>query len=331
MKARTGFAIVVVGTLAILSFLVVRPFLGYVLGAILLAFVFTPLQRRLAPAVGKQVSAVVLVVLAAVLVIGPVVGLVAVGLVEVESIPTSVDDLRGLRSVQESVESLLGIQLEPIIDRVFSGLTAGIGEQTSRIAEAGVHAFLGLLLLVFLLYYLLKDGDEFVAWTKRVTPLPRDVQDELYAEAEDATWAVLKGHIFVALVQGFVAGLGLFATGVPNAAFWTGVMVFLALVPIVGVAPVLGGAAVYLAIEGRPLAGVLVVVYGLTIVALVDDYLRAMVIEKGSSLHSAVILLGVFGAAYFLGPIGLFVGPIILALFKATVEVFSEYYGLSAF
>ena len=331
MKARTGFAVALVGILAILSFFVVRPFLGYVLGAILLAFVFTPLQRRLAPTVGSQVAAVALVTLAAVLVVGPVVLLVTVGFVEVESLPTSVDDLTALRSVQATVENTLGIRVGPLLDRLFEGLTSGLAERTSQIAEAGVHAFLGLLLLVFLLYYLLKDGDDFVRWTKRVTPLPRDVQDELYDEAEDATWAVLKGHIFVAFVQGFVAGLGLFATGVPNAAFWTGVMVFLALVPIVGVAPVLGGAAVYLALEGRTLAGVLVVVYGLTIVALVDDYLRALVIDKGSSLHSAVILLGVFGAAYFLGPIGLFVGPIILALFKATVEVFTDYYDLSAY
>ncbi|WP_132058967.1 AI-2E family transporter [Halorussus amylolyticus] len=330
MKARTGFAIVVVGALAILSALVVRPFLGYVLGAVLLAFVFTPLQRRLEPVVDERVAAAGLVTLAAVAVLGPVALLVTVGLVEIESLPTSVDDLRGLQSVQTSVENSLGIRIGPIVERLFSGITAGIGERTSQIAEAGVHAFLGLLLLVFLLYYLLKDGEDLVRWTKRVTPLPREVQDELYAEAEDATWAVLKGHIFVAFVQGFVAGLGLFATGVPNATFWTGVMVVLALIPIVGVAPVLGGAAVYLALEGRPLAGVLVVVYGLSIVAIVDDYLRAMVIEKGSSLHSAVILLGVFGAAYFLGPVGLFVGPIILALFKATVEVFSDYYGLSA-
>ncbi|PSP56693.1 AI-2E family transporter [Halobacteriales archaeon QS_1_67_19] len=331
MKARTGFAIVVVGILAVLSLLVVRPFLGYVLGAILLAFVFTPLQRRLEPVVGKQVAAVALVTLAAVLVIGPVVLLVTVGFAQVESLPTSAADLRGLQSVGATVEDTLGIRIEPILDKFFEGLTAGAGEQTSRIAEAGVHSLIGLLLLVFLVYYLLKDGDKFVWWVKNVTPLPTDVQDQLYDEAEDATWAVLKGHIFVAFVQGFVAGIALFATGIPNAAFWTGVMVFLALVPIVGVFPVLVGAAVYLGMNGRLLVGALVVVYGFTVVALVDDYLRALVIDKESSLHSGVILLGVFGAAYFLGPIGLFMGPIILALFKATVEVFTEYYGLSTY
>jgi predicted PurR-regulated permease PerM len=103
---------------------------------------------------------------------------------------------------------------------------------------------------------------------------------------------------------------------------------FLAMIPIVGVAPVLGGATIYLAAQGRLLAAALLVVYGMTVVAITDDYLRALVIDKESSLHSGVVLLGVFGAAYFLGAIGIFVGPIILALFKETVEVFSEYYDL---
>ncbi|WP_255766694.1 AI-2E family transporter [Haladaptatus halobius] len=212
-----------------------------------------------------------------------------------------------------------------LLDRLASAAT----DRTSRFVRSGLHAVLGLLLLLFLLYYLLKDGDEFVRWAKRVTPLARPVQDELYVEAEDATWAVLKGHVFVAIVQGFVSGIGLFVAGVPNAVFWTVVMMFLAMVPIIGVAPVLGGATVYLLTLSRPLAAVLLVVYGMTVVAATDDYLRALVIDRASSLHSATVLVGVFGAAYLFGAIGLFVGPIILALSKATVEVFADYYDLA--
>jgi predicted PurR-regulated permease PerM len=132
-------------------------------------------------------------------------------------------------------------------------------------------------------------------------------------------------------VQGVVAGVGLFVAGIPNATFWTIVMMVLAMVPIVGVAPVLGGATIYLAVEGRLLAAALLVVYGTSVVAITDDYLRALVIDKESSLHSAVILLGVFGAAYFIGAIGLFVGPILLALFKATLEVFTDYYDVTTY
>jgi predicted PurR-regulated permease PerM len=331
MNARTGFATILVGTLAVLSILVVEPFLSYLLGAMLLAFTLSPLQRRLEPIVGSQIAALVLVGLAVVVIVAPVSLLVTVGVAEIEGLPTSVDELPAFQPIQNQLENRLGLQVGPLFDRLIEALTSGVAERTSSVASASIHAFLGGLLLVFLLYYLLKDGDKLVGWVKHVTPLPKDVQDTLYEEAEDATWAVLKGHVFVAIVQGFVSGIGLFVLGVPNATFWTMAMMFLAMVPIVGVAPVLGGATLYLAAEGRLLAAVLLVVYGMTAVALVDDYLRALVIDKGSSLHSGVILLGVLGAVYFLGAIGLFFGPIILALFKATVEVFRDYYGISAY
>jgi len=329
MNARTGFAVVLVGTLAVLSVLVVEPFLSYILGAMLLAFTLSPLQRRLAPAVGPRVAAFALVGLAVVLVVVPLVLLVTAGVGEIERLPTSVEQLPALEPIRDRVERRLGIEIGPLVDRLAGSVTSGIADRTSAAASAGLHAFLGVLLLVFLLYYFLKDGDELVGWAKAVTPLPRDVQDDLYREAEDATWAVLKGHVLVAAVQGFVSGLGLFAFGVPNAGFWTVVMMVLAVIPIVGVAPVLGGATVYLVAEGRLLAAGLLVVYGMSAVAVTDDYLRALVIDRESSLHSGVILLGVLGAVYFVGAIGIFVGPIILALFKATVEVFSDYYDLA--
>ncbi|WP_170977249.1 AI-2E family transporter [Halorussus salinisoli] len=328
MKARTAFAAVLVGVLAWLSFLVVRPFLTYVLGAMLLAFVLRPAQRRLAPEIGSRLSALTLVTLTVVLFVGPVGLFLRVALADVGELPTSVSELPTYQSVERIVERVIGVQIGGRFDQLFGSFTSALAERSSGLASAGVHFTLGLLLLLFLLYYLLKDGDTLVRWAKNVTPLPRAVQDDLYAEAEEATWAVLKGHVFVASIQGFVSGLGLFALGVPNAAFWTVVMMFLAMVPIVGVAPVLGGATIYLAVNGRVLGAVLLVIYGMTVVAVTDDYLRALVIDKESSLHSGVILLGVFGAAYFLGAIGIFVGPIILALFKETVEVFTDYYDL---
>lgn len=331
MKPRTGFAIVLVGVLTVLSALVVRPFLSYVLGAILLAFVLTPAQHRLAPKIGPKWSAFVLVGLTVVFIVGVAGVLLTLGVTEIESIPTSIQEIPAFQPIENSIERRFDIQVPPLLDRAFESIMAGITERTSQVAGAGVHAFLGVTLLFFLLYYLLKDGDEFVWWTKHVTPLPQDVQDELYEEAEEATWAVLKGHVFVAVVQGVVAGVGLLVAGIPNAIFWTMVMMVLAMVPIVGVAPVMGGATIYLAINGRLLAAVLLVIYGMSVVAITDDYLRALVIDKESSLHSAVVLLGVFGAAYFLGAIGLFVGPILLALFKATLEVFTDYYDVTTY
>mgnify|MGYP006306730665 CR=1 FL=1 len=131
----------------------------------------------------------------------------------------------------------------------------------------------------------------------------------------------------VAIVQGFVAGVSLFLTGVPEAPLLTVAMMFLAIVPVVGVAPILGGAVVYLFTNGQLLAAAFVVVWGMTSVAVTDDCLRALIIDRESEMHSAVIFLGVVGGTYLLGAMGLFVGTILIGFFKTCVEVVGVHYG----
>lgn len=192
--------------------------------------------------------------------------------------------------------------------------------------SVATHAFLGFILLLFLLYYLLKDGEQLIKWLMQMAPLRPEVQDELYTEVHGTTWAVLKGHVLVAIVQGFVAGIGLFLVGIPYVVFWTVIMMILELFPIVGVAAVLGPATLYLVLADRVLMAGFLLVYGLTAVTVVDDYFRALVVDRESSLHSAVILLGVFGGVYVFGVMGLFYGPIIVGIFKTLVRLFNENY-----
>lgn len=328
MDVRTGFSVVLVGVLTVVATLVVRPFLSYLLAAMLLAFVLVPLQRRLEDVVGPRPAALALVASTVVLVVAPAAAFVDAVLGEV---PTEAPIRRLSAPIVAAVERTVGVEvrLDRVVSRVVDALVDAVSGSTSEFVSAGLHAFLGVLLLLFVLYYLLVDRDRLLRWIERVTPLPPDVQEELYDVAETTTWAVLKGHVFIASVQGVVAGLGLVALGVPDAVFWTAVMMVLAMVPIVGVSPVLGGATLYLLVQRRPLAAGLLVAWGITTVAITDDYLRAYVVDRESSLHSAVVLLGVFGGTYLLGAIGLFVGPILLGLFVATIDVLAAEYDLA--
>ena len=106
-------------------------------------------------------------------------------------------------------------------------------------------------------------------------------------------------------------------------------MVLLAIVPIVGVAPVLGGAVVYLFLNGQVLSAAFVVVWGLSTVAVTDDYLRALLIDRESEMHSAVVFVGIAGGTYPLGAMGLFLGPILIGLFETTVEVLGSHYSVT--
>lgn len=331
MQVQTAFEWVLVAILGVVTWLLFAPFLQWILATGVLAFVLFPVHRRLERHVGAQLSAGVLVVLVVVLVVVPLVASLYLVATRGQRLLNAISEAGALAPIERLLEQYTGIavSLQSSVQTIADQLGAYVREQPSAILGQGLHTFLGFLLLTFILYYLLKDGRQFVAWLQRVTPLEPTEREELFAATDDMMWAVLKGHFFVAVIQGFVAGISLFVTGVPNAVVLTVVMMVLALVPIVGVAPVLGGAVVYLVVTNQPLAALFVVIWGMTSVAITDDYLRAMLIDRSSRMHSAFIFVGILGGTYLLGAIGLFLGPILVGLFKTTVEVFGESHGVT--
>lgn len=330
MDARTVFAWVLVAVSIVICWLLVRPFLSWLLVTGLLAVVLDPVHRRLERRVGTRLSAGSLCALVVVATVGfltlGIGAIVERGSTLLEGVSRAEVFGRADRILERTTGTSVPVQ--SLAERGSERLTAYAGESVTSLLSASLHAFLGFLLLVFVLYYLLVDGDRAVAWVKRIAPLPPDVSDELVSSVNEMTWAVLKGHVLVAFVQGGVAGIALFVTGVPQAGILTAAMMVLALIPVIGVAPVLGGAVAYLLLGGQLLSALFVVVWGFTSVAVTDDYLRAMVIDRGSELHSAVIFVGILGGTYLLGPVGLFVGPILAGFSLTAIEVIGEHYGV---
>ena len=330
MNSRGAFAWLLVAVLGLITWLLLRPFLPWLLATALLAFVLAPLQRRLEARIGARLAAVTLVTGVVLVLLTVIAVAVYLAMTHANAISEGLLGPEVYRRLSRFVESTTGLSI-PVRDLVQRGIAAvreTLGGEAGAIASASIHAGIGLLLSAFLLYYLLRDGERFVAWLRAVSPLPEPVREELFTAADEMAWAVVKGHVMVAFVQGFVAGLGLIATGVPNALALTAAMMVLALIPVVGVTAVLAGATIYLLTTGQALSAAFVVVWGLTAVAVTDDYLRALLIDRESEMHPATIFVGIAGGTYLLGVMGLFVGPVLIGLFKTAVEVLGSHYGV---
>lgn len=330
MNARTVFAWLVIVVLGLLTWLLLSPFLPWLLATALLAFVLTPAQRRLRRRLGDRPAAALLVLLVVIVIVSIVVVAINVLLAHSEAISQGLVGPQAYERVHRVIERATGlsIPLRDLVQQALSGMTSSLDEQAGAIVGASVHAGISLLLSAFLLYYLLRDGEQFVAWLRAVLPLPVTVRSELFEAADEMAWAVIKGHVMVAMVQGFVAGLALIAVGVPNAFALTGAMMVLANIPVIGVTVVLAGGTLYLLSTGQVLSALFVVTWGLTAVAVTDDYLRALLIDRESELHPASIFIGIAGGTYLLGVMGLFVGPILIGLFKTAIEVLGGHYGV---
>lgn len=330
MDIEKAFLISLIGFLGALSAFMLWPFSGFILAAIMLSFVLFPLQERLEPYLGAQLAAGILVLASIVLITVPLAFTtnaviedarsLSQGINQTEFIDTSVTEDFIKEYTGQKVD--IRASFDSLVTR-FTNITIG---GFSQFISTLVHITLGVFLTVFLMYYFLKDGEKFVEWVRESTPLPSHLQDDLYQKIDQSTWAVIKGHVFVAVLQGIVAGVGLLVTGVPNSAFWTFVMVILAFIPIIGTFVVWGPASIYLFAVGRPSAGFFLAIYGFLIVSLIDNFVRPLAVDRGSDLHPAVILAGVLGGVYLFGAAGLFIGPILMGIFKSAIVVFRQNY-----
>lgn len=330
VQLSKGFLLTLVFTFLVLTAMIVQPFLQYVLGAILIAYVLYPLQVRLEAHASPTFVALNLVVLALAGLIAP---FVIVFITVADSANRVLQDLRRnpaqIEVIESRIKDLTGREVNISEELVGAGREVGaiVIERSTEVFGTIAFHLLGIALALFLVYYLLKDRDELLGWLNQTIPLPAEQRDDLYSEINGVMWGVIFGHVFVGIVQGVVAGAGFFVTGVPNAVFWTAVMVVLAMVPLVGTIPIWGGAVVYLYLTNEPGLAVGLFIYSVVVVGLTDDYLRPFAVDRYAKLNPAVILLGILGGAYAFGVMGLFFGPVVLGALKASLSVLSDDWG----
>lgn len=330
MRFDRAILLGLIALLLVISVHLLLPYLQFILGALFLAFVLRPLQKRLAPRIGGTPAAGVLVFLSAVAVVLPLLVIFFLfaddAMQWVETLQDADLHVAGIEQMIEGATGrdidlaaqLTGI-LESAAETAFSGVLTTL--------ETAVHLLIGIGLLLFLLFYFIRDWERLGTWMRDVVPLPPRVAEDLIERISAITRAVLIGHVLVAIIQGGIAGLGLAVVGIPNAIFWTFVMILLALIPLIGTFLVWAPASAYLYLEGEIGLAIALFVYGTIVVGISDEYLRPIVVDRFARISPSVIIVGVIGGMSVLGFMGLFVGPIIVGALKQSIEVYDEYYG----
>jgi predicted PurR-regulated permease PerM len=324
MDSARGLLVVLIALLLLLSITFVLPFLQYFLLAFLLAYLLVPVQRRLETRMRPAFAATIVVAGATVAFVLPTVLILREATIEAVRLVRAIrqGDVE-LGRVEAEIRDITGLEVDivellqsAVIDVQFDSVVSAFGTLT--------HTLIGIGLTVFLLYYFLKDRRAFGEWLYGTVPLSRGVQERLYADLDQIMQAVLVGHVFVAVVQGLLAGFGLVATGIPDATLWTVVMIVLSLLPVVGSFLVWGPAAVFLFLTGDLTLAVALFLWGTIVVGVSDDYLRPIVVDRYAQVSPAVIIIGVLGGIYALGVMGIFFGPVVIGMLRSTLDLYRE-------
>lgn len=313
-----------------LSMAMVLPFFGYVIAAGILAYMLYPAQERLTERMRPSIAAAVMTALTILAVIIPL--MIAGGLVaeDAQQIIQQVqqEDTGVLEQIEERIAVITGrnVQLQQE-GNAADTVSPGTAETISQFLGEAVHTGIGISLLVILQFYILRDGKQLVEWSKTFEIIPTDMQDDLYREAGDMVTAVVKGHVFMAVIQGVAIGPGLWIAGIPNPVFWTFIAVIFGLIPFIGVLGVWIPASLYLLFTGNFLAGALLFLYGALISSVFEDVVRPLIVKRDMPIHEAYILVGVIGGIFVYGPIGVFIGPVLFGMLHILTDMFKERYG----
>lgn len=180
---------------------------------------------------------------------------------------------------------------------------------------------IGIAVMIIGIYYFLADGPEMIATFMRLSPLDDHYEEELVREFATISRAVVVATLLSAVAQGLLAGIGYFTAGLASATLLTLLTMLFALVPFIGGTAVWAPCCLWLFLEGRVTAAVLLTLYSAVIVSMADNVIKPLVLRGQSNLHPLLALLSVLGGAKALGPIGIVVGPMAVAFLQALLKM----------
>lgn len=318
------------------------PFYGAVLWAVILAIVFNPLYRRLEIWLGGRRNLAASLCLLACICIVVIPGAVILASLAQEAtslynhisarqfdpattlervralMPAFLQDalaasrLGSLEKIQENIISLLGSTSQAIATRAVS-----IGQGTAQL-------FISLGVMLYVLFFLFRDGAAVSARIRKASPLSSHHTDYILGKFSAVLKATVKGNVIIAAIQGAIGGVAFWALGIHAALLWGVLMAVLSLLPAVGAFLIWGPVAAYLMLSGDYAKGVILIVIGVLVIGMIDNILRPPLVGKGVRLPDYVILVSTLGGIALIGINGFVIGPLIAALFVAVWSLFAD-------
>lgn len=198
----------------------------------------------------------------------------------------------------------------------------GLVANAQNIIQSTASIVLSTFIAFIALFYMLRDGARFRKAIVELSPLADQYDNNIIDKVEKAVDSVVRGSLFTSLIKGVLASLGFLMFGVPHPLLWGTLTAIVSLLPGIGAGLTLIPAVLFLLATDHMGAAVGLTIWGVIAVGLVDNILMPIVVSKGFTVHPLLVLISVLGGIIFFGPVGLFLGPLVIALFAALLEIY---------
>lgn len=214
------------------------------------------------------------------------------------------------------------------ITRAGTAASEFLAEHALKMGQGAVEFTILLFLMLYFLFFFLRDGDWLITRILRALPLSYVREQQLLNKFAEVSRATIKGTCVVGAVQGALGGLAFWALGLPAPVLWGVLMAFMSILPVLGPAIIWGPAAGILLLNGQTAKGVILIVVGTLVIGLVDNILRPILIGRDTRMPDYLVLLATLGGLAVFGISGFVIGPLLAAFFIAFWGMFErEFHG----
>ncbi|NIF23470.1 AI-2E family transporter [Candidatus Pantoea multigeneris] len=336
-----GFFILILLLVSIAFFDVLTPYYSAILWAAILAVIFHPLKSKLRQKLGDSngVASLLTLVIICLIVFTPLVLVFSSLAVEINLVYNKLQNSSSeLPQVLASTFQHLPLSLQHFLTEHQLNDPATIQQKLSGVALKGGQYLAGSVFLIgkgtfgfavsfgimlYLLFFLLKDGAYLVGLILETLPLSTYVKHHLLMKFAAVSRATVKGTVVVAVVQGALGALAFYITGLEGTLLWGALIAFLSLIPAVGSAIIWVPAAIWFFATGVAWKALFLVVFFVVVIGLVDNILRPLLVGKDTKMPDYMILIATLGGMEIYGINGFVIGPLIAALFIACWNLLS--------
>ena len=224
-------------------------------------------------------------------------------------------------TLYENISSFFSGKISPqVLDLIdfgsfFSKIIGFLGDYTQAFFSKLPLIILGMVIVLFLTYYILIYKQKILDWYFLYLPLRKKHLEEFLERLSINIKTLFKGYFLTGVLQTFVAFIGYVIFDVPNILIFTFLTFIISLIPYIGTPLIWVPLSIYLVFSGQQIAGVGLFIYGLSIISLVDNFVRPILMSSKETIPPALVFVGFIGGLFTFGISGIILGPIIIFVF----------------
>jgi predicted PurR-regulated permease PerM len=330
---RRWFAVAVVVVVVFAIWLILRPFTMAIAWAAILAFLMFPLQSQLTRRFGGRaaVAAAILTALTPIAIFTPLALLALAFIKQVSALGAALQHNAGMFDLSGWLDPAqhprvagwaawlgthFGVQMSDApayLRDIVQQWASGLARSSGHVALNAAGAVLRFFLMLFVLFFILRDGPNWFARVAALLPLAQRTRDALFTRLGKVLRAVVYGCGLTAMAQGALLTIGFAICGLSGPIVFGVLASVLALLPFGGAALVWVPGVLYLFATGSIGLGIFLLAWG-GVVSFADNFIRPAIISRYTPVPTLLVFLGVIGGVTAFGPIGFVIGPVILVL-----------------